>query len=108
MGRLVREVTIGVIGVGRIGSRVINLLQPFQPTILANDINPDVHGKEMPCTTWCSVDEILANSDLITVHIPMNEKNSNFSYSCRFFGLACLGRFFENQFHRPERPHHDH
>ena len=78
MGRLVKEVKIGIIGVGRIGSKVINLLEPFQPTILANDINPDVHGKEMPCTKWCSVDDILTNADLISVHIPMSEKNSDF------------------------------
>ena len=78
MGKLVKEVTIGIIGVGRIGSKVIKLLEPFRPTIIANDIDPDVHAIKMPCTRWCSIDEILAKSDLITVHIPMSGKNSDF------------------------------
>ena len=78
MGRLIREVTIGVIGVGRIGSRVVHLLQPFQPTILAHDIDPGVHGSKMPNTTWSSVEELLHKADLVTIHIPLNESNRHF------------------------------
>lgn len=78
MGQLVREATIGVIGVGRIGTRVINLLQPFQPRILATDVNPAVHGKDLPNVRWGSLDEVLAQSDLITVHIPLNARNQHF------------------------------
>ncbi|MCE9613230.1 MAG: phosphoglycerate dehydrogenase [Lentisphaerae bacterium] len=78
MGRLVREVTIGVIGVGRIGSRVISLLQPFQPTILATDTNPAVFGRPLPNVRWCGVDELLQRSDVITVHIPLNARNRHF------------------------------
>jgi len=78
MGRLVREITVGIVGIGRIGSRVINLLQPFQPTILANDIDPDVHGRELPGVTWCGIDELFSASDLVTLHIPLNEENRHF------------------------------
>lgn len=75
MGRLIREVTIGVVGVGRIGSRVINLLQPFQPNILANDIDPDVFKRMLPNVRWCEMGELLKESDIVTLHIPMNETN---------------------------------
>lgn len=78
MGRLVQELTIGIIGAGRIGRRVINLLQAFQPTILANDIDPAVHGTTMPNTKWCSTEEIVRTADIISVHIPMCEKNHHF------------------------------
>jgi len=78
MGRLVKEAVIGVIGVGRIGSRVIRLLDPFSPTILANDVDPAVHGKPMPNTTWCDVDELLRKADLVTLHIPMCPANCGF------------------------------
>jgi len=78
MGRLLREVTIGVVGVGRIGSRVIRLLQAFQSTILANDTDPSVHGTEMPNTTWCTIEELLNGSDVVTVHIPLDESNRHF------------------------------
>lgn len=78
MGQLVREVTIGVIGVGRIGTRVISLLQPFQPRILATDANPAVQGTPLPNVRWCPLDDLLQNSDVVTVHIPLNARNQQF------------------------------
>lgn len=78
MGYLVREVTIGIVGVGRIGSRVINLLQPFQPRILATDLNPAVHGTPMPNVQWCPIDDLLQAADLISLHIPLNARNRHF------------------------------
>jgi D-3-phosphoglycerate dehydrogenase len=78
MGRLVQETTIGVVGVGRIGSRVIRLLEPFHPNIMANDTDPNVYGKPMPNTKWCSAEDILKAADLITLHIPMCAENRHF------------------------------
>lgn len=78
MGRLVREVKIGVIGVGRIGSRVIRLLEPFQARILATDTDPEVQGRSLPNTEWTDLDTILTHADLISLHIPMNDANRKF------------------------------
>jgi len=78
MGRLVKEVTIGVIGVGRIGARVIRLLEPFAASVLAYDIDPEVRAKPLPNVTWCGLDELLGRSDLVTIHIPLNEQNHHF------------------------------
>ena len=78
MGRLVREITVGIIGVGRIGTRVIKLLEPFKPRILATDTDPNVCGRKLPNAEWCGPDELLTNADLITLHIPLNEDNRHF------------------------------
>jgi len=78
MGRLVQETTIGVIGVGRIGSRVIRLLEPFHPTILASDIDPKAQGMSMPNTKWCSISDIMRMADVITLHVPMCVENHHF------------------------------
>ena len=78
MGRLVQETTVAVIGVGRIGSRVIRLLEPFRPTILANDIDPNVYGNPMPNTKWCPKEEVIRVADIITLHIPMCSENHHF------------------------------
>jgi D-3-phosphoglycerate dehydrogenase len=78
MGRLIRETVIGIIGVGRIGSRVIRLLEPFHPNIMANDIDPRKHGVSMPNTKWCSVEDIMHAADMITLHIPMCAENHYF------------------------------
>ena len=78
MGQLVQETTIGVIGVGRIGSCVIRLLEPFHPTILANDTDPKVYGTPMPNTKWCPTEDIIRRADMITFHIPMCTENHHF------------------------------
>jgi D-3-phosphoglycerate dehydrogenase / 2-oxoglutarate reductase len=71
-GLSIRQVKIGILGVGRIGSRVINRLKPFGANILACDINPknDIEGVE-----WVDKNTLLKECDLISVHIPLNDKN---------------------------------
>jgi D-3-phosphoglycerate dehydrogenase len=78
MGLLLREAKIGVLGVGRIGNIVINLLQPFNPTILAHDSNPEVHGRPIPNVEWVDLDQLLIHSDILSLHIPMNKRNHHF------------------------------
>jgi len=78
MGRLVEEVTIGILGVGRIGGRVIRLLEPFGPGIVACDTDPEVAGAPMPNVEWCDERELFRRADLVTVHIPLNRANRHF------------------------------
>ena len=41
-GRRLAEITVGIIGTGRIGSRVLRRIPAFgTPRVLANDVNPD-------------------------------------------------------------------
>lgn len=77
LGLLLNELTIGVVGVGRIGRRVIKLLQPFEPKILANDWHPD-HSLDKLNFEWSNLDSIVETSDIITFHIPGDKRNHNF------------------------------
>jgi D-3-phosphoglycerate dehydrogenase / 2-oxoglutarate reductase len=78
MGRLLCEMTIGVIGVGRIGKRVIKLLQPFETKIMACDTRPDeAFGKEYGLA-WHDAATVFKEADLVTMHIPMNKRNTHF------------------------------
>lgn len=78
MGRLVREVTVGVLGVGRIGSRVIRLLAPFQPKILACDTRDAARDATLAGVEWCDSERLLRESDVVTLHIPLNRQNHHF------------------------------
>lgn len=78
MGRLVSEATIGILGFGRIGNLVTQLLQPFNTTILANDIDPGVHGRDVPGVEWVDLETLLLQSDVLSLHIPMNSQNYHF------------------------------
>ena len=74
LGIRVAEATIGVLGVGRIGSRVITRLHGFgTPTILACDklINNDIDRAYK--VTWVGLDELLERSDVVTIHLPLNK-----------------------------------
>ena len=73
MGFLVREVKIGVLGVGRIGKRVVKLLQPFQPQLYGCDLEPDLEFGEKYGLPWLSKEELFRTCDLVTVHVPLND-----------------------------------
>jgi D-3-phosphoglycerate dehydrogenase / 2-oxoglutarate reductase len=74
MGKRVHDLTVGVIGIGRIGFRVIRLLQSFRCRILANDINPDARfGSDMG-VEWVDKERLYRESDIISVHVPLTRK----------------------------------
>ncbi len=73
MGSLVSEKKIGILGVGRIGSRVIKRLKSFgAKVIFACDLFPKV---EMDDIIWMSKEELFKNCDIVSIHIPMSKNN---------------------------------
>jgi len=70
-GRRLSNVTIGIIGVGRIGVGVIKHLQGFDsPNILANDISDMPHEPNLP-VQWADKEKIFKEADIITLHLPL-------------------------------------
>jgi D-specific alpha-keto acid dehydrogenase len=65
-GRELRDLTIGVIGTGRIGAAVIDRLRGFGCRILAYDSRPKTAPDYVP------LDELLRQSDIVTLHTPLN------------------------------------
>ncbi len=63
--------TIGIIGVGRIGSKVAKLSHAFGMNIIANDIKPSVRAKHKNIR-FVSLNKLLAGSDFITIHTPLD------------------------------------
>ena len=65
--------TLGIVGLGRIGSQVARLLQPFGMRILGCDpfIKPDaVADLDVELVDF---DTLLAHSDYVTFHVPLEE-----------------------------------
>ncbi len=69
--------TIGVVGTGDIGRAVIKIAQGFGMEVLAFDVNPDARAARALGFTYLTLDELLARSDVITLHVPGNEKTQN-------------------------------
>jgi D-3-phosphoglycerate dehydrogenase len=79
-GRRLSAVTIGIIGVGRIGSQVIRHLAGFEcGRILTNDIDSSI---SLPGHSTCAVervdkDAIYREADIISLHVPLTDKTHN-------------------------------
>jgi D-specific alpha-keto acid dehydrogenase len=64
-GRELRDLTVGVIGTGRIGAAVTNRLRAFGCRILAYDTQPGTSAD------YVSLGELLRQSDIVTLHTPL-------------------------------------
>lgn len=77
-GRRIPEVTIGIIGVGRIGGRVLRRLAGFgTPRILVNDIHPNLKVAPDLKLEWVDKEEIYSNADVISLHLPLTPHTKN-------------------------------
>jgi D-specific alpha-keto acid dehydrogenase len=64
-GRELRDLTVGVVGTGRIGAAVMDRLRGFGCRILAYDSRPAAPADYVP------LDELLRRSDIVTLHTPL-------------------------------------
>jgi len=77
-GRRLSNVTIGIIGAGRIGKGVIKHLQGFSnPHILVNDIDPDLQFGGQYDLEWVSKEQIYREADVVSLHLPLTGKTKN-------------------------------
>jgi phosphoglycerate dehydrogenase-like enzyme len=71
MGRLLGSCTVGIIGAGYVGRKVIRLFQAFGSQVLAFDpvLSPEA-ARELGVSPR-SLDELLVESDVVSVHAPV-------------------------------------
>jgi D-specific alpha-keto acid dehydrogenase len=65
-GRELRDLTVGVIGTGRIGTAVVARLAGFACRVLTHDHHPTIAADNVP------LDVLLRRSDIVTLHTPLN------------------------------------
>ena len=68
-GRELNEMTVGVVGYGAIGTRVVKLLKPFGCTILVSDPYVQLSAQDRDDgVQLVSLDTLLERSDVVTLH----------------------------------------
>jgi D-3-phosphoglycerate dehydrogenase len=77
-GRRLAEVTVGIIGVGRIGTRVLRRTKAFgTPRILVNDTMPDYELNREFKLDWVTKEQIYKEADIISLHLPLTHLTKN-------------------------------
>ena len=69
MGTEIQGKTMGIIGLGQIGSRVARMARGFDMRILAYDPFARPRGAKLVEST--SLEELLARADIVTLHVPL-------------------------------------
>jgi len=77
MGGLMEGKSVGIIGLGRIGRRVAELLSPFGVKIIAVEPNPDREWMRKNQASLVTMDELLKQADIISLHVPLTQENRN-------------------------------
>jgi D-lactate dehydrogenase len=74
---------LGVLGTGRIGSKVIEIAKGFKMRVLAFDRFPNKKMAETMGFQYADVEELLQKSDVVSLHLPLNEETHHFLNKAR-------------------------
>ena len=77
-GRQLSDCTFGIIGCGYIGKDLVKILKPFNCKILAHDIQNFKEFYEKNNVKSVGIEELIKKSDVVTLHLPLNESTKNF------------------------------
>ncbi len=73
MGGLLAGKTVGIVGLGRTGKALVSLLEPFSVSVLATDPVEDRAFAAARGVEYRALAELLAASDIVTLHLPYGE-----------------------------------
>ena len=77
-GRRMCDVTVGIIGVGRIGSQVLRLVSKLGfKQVLFNDVDTNVNIEAGDNVKFVDREELYRQADLISLHLPLNAQTKN-------------------------------
>jgi glyoxylate reductase len=73
LGQNVHGATIGIIGLGRIGSAVARRARGFGMNVLYNSRNRNEKAEAELGARYASLDDLLSESDFVTIHTTLND-----------------------------------
>ena len=95
--------TVGVIGIGNVGSRVVQKARALGMKVLMNDPprqrQARAAGRDAEAAEFVELQDLLAAADIVTVHVPMEKGGSDPTFhlaDAAFFGQMRPGAIFIN------------
>ncbi|MBE7709669.1 MAG: hypothetical protein E7Z93_04385 [Cyanobacteria bacterium SIG32] len=95
VGRDLKALTLGIVGTGAIGASVCKLANAFGMKILAYDLTPRVELTEKYGVKYTTLEAMIMNSDIITLHLPYTGDNYHM-FSKHQFDLMKKNSYFIN------------
>ncbi len=90
--------TIGVIGIGNVGSLVVKKAETLGMRVLQND-PPKAMSASNAESVFVNLEKVLAESDIITMHVPLTKDGNHATFQMadeRFFSAMKPGSIFIN------------
>ncbi|KRT68809.1 MAG: phosphoglycerate dehydrogenase, D-3-phosphoglycerate dehydrogenase [candidate division NC10 bacterium CSP1-5] len=69
MGRLLEDRCVGIVGLGRIGKRVAELVSAFRAQVVAHDLLEDREFARVHRIEYLPLDSLLRRADIVTLHV---------------------------------------
>jgi len=76
--RTLWDKTVGIIGFGNVGRHLAGLLRPFHVRVLVHDPFVAPERVREHAAEWVELDELLANSDVVSLHCPYVDATEKF------------------------------
>jgi D-3-phosphoglycerate dehydrogenase len=87
LGRELSGLVLGIIGYGRLGRMVAEYGKAFRMRVLINDTSEEALSRATPELRVTALDELLANSDVVSLHLPLNDQTHGFLSRPRIDGI---------------------
>lgn len=84
LGAELRDKTLGIIGLGRIGQEVAHRARVFGMTVIAHDPFLPPHVAADMGITLCDLDGLCAEADVMTLHLPVTPQTRGIFNAARF------------------------
>lgn len=75
-GQEIKGKTVGIIGTGNIGLQTARLFKAFGAELIGHSRTEQEEAKELGMT-YVSLDDLLKESDIVSVHLPLNEETKH-------------------------------
>lgn len=72
MGRMLSSMKIGIVGAGKIGSKVINLIKSISPK--TEILFYDPYLESLGHAIKCDIEQLFRECDIVSLHLPLNSK----------------------------------
>ena len=77
-GRRLTEITVGIIGMGRIGTHLLRCISGFDTLqVLANDLVPNDELSREFNLKWVTKEQVYKEADIISLHLPLTSLTKN-------------------------------